>query len=82
LIAGVFKMIPLRSDHLDVVPESFNLLNCRNVSPLNNTYGPGNAPSFGFGAPIATATPRRIQFSFDNEFSAAFVAERRSRALH
>jgi hypothetical protein len=61
-------MIPLHSGHLDVVAESFNLLNHRNVSLLNTAFGSDNAPSMGFGEPIATSTTRRIQFSLDYEF--------------
>jgi hypothetical protein len=64
----VLKMVPLYSGHLDVVAESFNLLNHRNVSLLNTAFGSGNAPSSGFNAPIATSTARRIQFSLDYEF--------------
>jgi hypothetical protein len=53
--------------HLDVVAESFNLLNHRNVSLLNTAFGSGNTPASGFSAPIATSTARRIQFSIDYE---------------
>lgn len=64
----VLKMIPVKEGHLDVVAESFNLLNHRNVSLLNTAFGcDGNArPEFG-GA-IAASTARRIQFSLDYEF--------------
>jgi hypothetical protein len=64
----ILKMIPLRGGHLDVVAESFNLLNHRNVSLLNTAFGSDNAPSSGFGTPIAASTARRIQFSLDYEF--------------
>jgi hypothetical protein len=64
----VLKMIPWRSGHLDIVAESFNLLNHRNVSLLNTTFGSGSQPASGFAAPIATSTARRIQFSLDYEF--------------
>ena len=64
----VLKIVPLGSGHLDVVAESFNLLNHRNVSLLNTAYGSRNAPQSGFGAPIAASTARRIQFSLDYEF--------------
>lgn len=64
----VLKMIPLHGGHLDVVAESFNLLNHRNVSLLNTAFGSGNTPASGFGTPIATSTARRIQFSLDYEF--------------
>jgi hypothetical protein len=37
----VLKMIPLGSGHLDVVAESFNLLNHSNISLLNTSFGSG-----------------------------------------
>jgi hypothetical protein len=64
----VLKMIPWRGGHLDVVTESFNLLNHRNVSMLNTTFGSNSQPATGFAAPIAASTARRIQFSLDYEF--------------
>lgn len=64
----VLKMIPLHDGHLDVVAESFNLLNHRNVSLLNTAFGSGNVPASGFTTPIAASTARRIQFSLDYEF--------------
>ena len=64
----VLKMIPLKGGHLDVVAESFNLLNHRNVSLLNTAFGSDTRPASGFGAPIAASTARRIQFSLDYEF--------------
>jgi hypothetical protein len=64
----VLKMIPLKGGHLDVVAESFNLLNHRNVSLLNTSFGSGGQPASGFTTPIAASTPRRIQFSLDYEF--------------
>jgi len=64
----VLKMIPLGSGHLDVVAESFNLLNHRNVSLLNTAFGSGNRPDAGFAQPVGASNPRRIQFSLDYEF--------------
>ncbi len=64
----VLKMIPVASGHLDVVVESFNLLNHRNVSLLNTSFGSGTQPAPGFSSPIATSTARRVQFSLDYEF--------------
>jgi hypothetical protein len=64
----VLKMIPIKGGHLDVVAESFNLLNHRNVSLLNTAFGSGSQPVSGFGHPIAASTARRIQFSLDYEF--------------
>lgn len=53
---------------LDVVAESFNLLNHTNVLALNQFYGPElNAqPSFSF--PNKAGIPRQLQFSLDFEF--------------
>jgi hypothetical protein len=64
----VLKMIPVGSGHLDVVAESFNLLNHRNVSLLNTWFGSGTQAAPSFSGPIATATARRVQFSLDYEF--------------
>lgn len=64
----VLKIVPLGSGHLDVVAESFNLLNHRNVSLLNTAYGSGSVPRTGFAGPIAASTARRIQLSLDYEF--------------
>jgi hypothetical protein len=64
----VLKMIPLGQGHLDVVAESFNLLNHRNVSLLNTAFGSDLQPSTNFSNPIAASTARRIQFSLDYEF--------------
>lgn len=64
----VLKMIPIASGHLDVVAESFNLLNHRNISLLNTAFGSDLTPRSGFAQPIAAFTARRIQFSLDYEF--------------
>lgn len=64
----VLKMIPIASGHLDVVAESFNLLNHRNVSLLNTAFGSELTPGNDFAQPIAASTARRIQFSLDYEF--------------
>jgi len=64
----VLKMIAITGGHLDVVAESFNLLNHRNVSLLNTSFGSGLHAAPGFSAAIATSTARRIQFSLDYEF--------------
>jgi len=53
---------------MDVVAETFNLLNHRNVSLLNTGFGSELTPASGFAQPIATSTARRIQFSLDYEF--------------
>jgi hypothetical protein len=64
----VLKMISLGSGHLDVVAESFNLLNHRNISLINATFGSELQPALGFSNPIAASSARRIQFSLDYEF--------------
>jgi len=64
----VLKMIPLHGGHLDVVAESFNLLNHRNVSLLNTMFGSGSQPVSSFTTPIAASTARSIQLSLDYEF--------------
>ncbi len=64
----VLKMIPIEGGHLDVVVESFNLLNHPNVALLNTSFGSATQAAFGFSSPIATATARRVQFSLDYEF--------------
>jgi hypothetical protein len=61
-------MVPFGTGHLDIVAESFNLLNHRNVSLLNTTFGSDAQPSTNFSTPIAASTARRIQFSLDYEF--------------
>jgi hypothetical protein len=64
----VLKMVPLRSGHLDVVAESFNLLNHTNITLLNTSFGSGIQSAAGFTQPIGASTARRIQFSLDYEF--------------
>jgi hypothetical protein len=64
----VLRIVPLGRGHLDVVAESFNLLNHRNVSLNNPVYGTGAPPAPNFNRPMATFSARRIQFSLDYEF--------------
>jgi hypothetical protein len=64
----ILKMVPLGNGHLDIVAESFNLLNHRNIILLNAASGLGIQPQANFGLPIAASTARRIQFSLDYEF--------------
>jgi hypothetical protein len=61
-------MVPIRTGHLDIVAESFNLLNHPNISLLNTAFGSGTAAQPGFGRPVSTSTARRLQFSLDYEF--------------
>ncbi len=53
---------------LDVVVESFNLFNRRNVTEIDPVFGAGRAPATGFGRPIEASNPRQVQFSIDFEF--------------
>lgn len=64
----ILKMVPVRAGHLDIVAESFNLLNHPSISLLNTAFGSGTAPQPGFGRPIGASIARRIQFSLDYEF--------------
>ena len=65
----VLKFFPVGEHaHLDVVAESFNLLNHTNVSQINPFFGAGAAPLVGFGAPINALSARQIQFSLDFEY--------------
>ena len=64
----VLKMVPIKEGHLDVVAESFNLLNHRNITMLNTAFGSGASATGSFSKPIAASTARRIQFSLDYEF--------------
>lgn len=64
----VLKTLLLGPGHLDIVAESFNLLNRRNIDLLNPVYGTARAPSSSFAAPLQAADPRLVQFSLDYEF--------------
>jgi hypothetical protein len=64
----VLRMVAIKGGHLDIVAESFNLLNHRNIALLAAAFGSGLEPAAGFGKPIATTGARRIQFSLDYEF--------------
>jgi hypothetical protein len=64
----VLKIVPIRTGHLDIVAESFNLLNHPNISLLNPAFGSGTAAQPGFGRPVGASTARRLQLSLDYEF--------------
>ena len=64
----LLKMVAIKGGHLDIVAESFNILNHRNVIALNDIYGSTATPASSFGSPIETSTARRVQFSLDYEF--------------
>jgi hypothetical protein len=53
---------------LDLVAESFNLLNHTNVAALNQFYGALIAPLALFATPNRAVIPRQLQFSIDFEF--------------
>jgi hypothetical protein len=65
----VLKYFPLgESRRLDVVVESFNLLNRTNIAQVNPVFGSDLIPITGFRQPIAGTGARQIQFSLDFEF--------------
>lgn len=53
---------------LDLVVESFNLLNHTNIVALNQFYGTGLSPLPTFATPNKAGIPRQLQFSIDFEF--------------
>lgn len=64
----VLRMVPLWRGHLDIVAESFNLLNRQNVDLLNPAYGSNVSATPNFRTPLQESDPRRIQFSLDYEY--------------
>ena len=64
----ILKMVPIWRGHLDIVAESFNLLNKQNIDLINPVYGSGATAEPQFKQPIQVADPRRIQFSLDYEY--------------
>jgi len=62
------KMVAIKGGHLDIVAESFNILNHRNITQLNSVYSSNAQSNPSFATPIAASTARRIQFSLDYEF--------------
>jgi hypothetical protein len=65
----ILKAIPMGENrHLDLVAESFNLLNHTNVTALDPFFGIGTTPASWFGRPIDALTGRQLQFSIDFEF--------------
>src|SRR5215472_2976292 len=53
---------------LDLVAESFNLLNHTYVVGLNQVFGPGAVPIPTYGTPDRASLARQFQFSIDFEF--------------
>lgn len=64
----ILRMVPIWRGHLDIVAESFNLLNRQNVDLTNNYFGSAATAQSAFNRPIQEADPRRIQFSLDFEY--------------
>lgn len=64
----VLKMIPIWRGHLDIVAESFNLLNRQNVTEINPEFGSRLLPDAQFGSPMQESDARRVQFSLDYEY--------------
>jgi hypothetical protein len=52
---------------VDLVVESFNLLNHTNVVALNRLYGMQSSPISVFATPNKASIPRELQFSIDFE---------------
>ena len=53
---------------LDLVAESFNVLNHTNVTGLNPFFGPNSSPLVAFDTPNKAGIPGELQFSIDFEF--------------
>ena len=64
----VLKIIPIGRGHFDIVAESFNVLNHRNVELINPAFGSGGGASAQFQQPVQAGDARRIQFSLDYEY--------------
>ena len=65
----VLKYFPFgASRHLDVVAESFNVLNRANIEQINPVYGSNLKPIPRFERPTLALGARQIQFSLDFEF--------------
>lgn len=64
----VLRMLPIWRGHLDIVAESFNLLNRQNVDLVNPVYGSNAGPTPTFRSPLQQSDARRIQFSLDYEY--------------
>ena len=64
----VLRMIPVWRGHLDIVAESFNLLNRQNVDQINSVFGSDLTSIPSFGSVIHESDARRVQFSLDYEY--------------
>jgi outer membrane receptor protein involved in Fe transport len=65
----VVKYFPVgHQAHLDLVAESFNLLNRTNIAGINPFFGSALSALPGFLGPIEGASARQIEFSIDLEY--------------
>lgn len=64
----ILKMVPIWRGHLDIVAESFNLLNRQNVDLVNAAYGSNASAAANFNHTIQDSDDRRVQFSLDFEY--------------
>lgn len=64
----ILRMVPIWRGHLDIVAESFNLLNKQNVDQIDPVFGSATDRAASFEQPIQNADARRIQFSLDYEY--------------
>ena len=64
----VLRMVPIWRGHLDVVAESFNLLNRQNIDQINPIFGSALGAEGQFGSAIHESDARRLQFSLDFEY--------------
>lgn len=64
----VLRMVPIWRGHLDIVAESFNLLNRQNVDQIDPIFGSDLAAASEYEAPMHESDARRVQFSLDFEY--------------
>ena len=64
----ILRMVPIWRGHLDIVAESFNLLNRQNVDQIDSDFGSQLAAAPQFESPIHESDARRVQFSLDFEY--------------
>lgn len=64
----VLRMVPIWRGHLDIVAESFNLLNRQNVDQIHSVFGSDLSATPQFRSPIQESGARRVQFSLDFEY--------------
>ncbi|MGH9351495.1 MAG: hypothetical protein ACRD2G_04960, partial [Terriglobia bacterium] len=64
----ILRMVPIWRGHLDIVAESFNLLNRQNIDRIDPNFGSELSAAPQFGSPIQEADARRVQFSLDYEY--------------